>query len=142
MRPGRWRRSSRGTGTGCAAAGISPPRWWTARPGRCGGSQYIEVDQGFRPLRRIESRRARLLSDGAWEAAEGRERVLGETPSVAAFSLPKYRFPETMDGFIEETPPGDDLRAALGVRRGTAAEGVRGGEIYETDLHAKIAYPC
>jgi lipopolysaccharide export system permease protein len=106
------------------------------------GFQYIEVDPDFRPLRRIESRRARLLSDGAWELAEGRERSFGATPSVAAFSLRTYRFPETMDGFIEgETPPEEMTYAQLSGyvgelrRKGYEARG------YATDLHAKIAYP-
>jgi lipopolysaccharide export system permease protein len=106
------------------------------------GFQYIEVDQDFRPLRRIDSRRARLLPDGAWELSEGRERIFGETPSVAAFSLRTYRFPETMDGFIEgETPPEEmtygQLSGYVGElrRKGFDARG------YETDLHAKIAYP-
>jgi lipopolysaccharide export system permease protein len=106
------------------------------------GFQYIEVDPDFRPLRRIESRRARLLPDGAWELAEGRERIFGETPTVATFSLRTYRFPETMDGFIEgETPPEEMTFAQLSGyvgelrRKGYEARG------YETDLHAKIAYP-
>lgn len=106
------------------------------------GFQYIEVDRDFRPVRRIESRRARLLPDGAWELGEGRERTLGETPSVSAFSLRTYRFPETMDGFIEgDTPPEEMTYAQLSGyvgevrRRGYEASG------YETDLHAKISYP-
>ncbi|MFZ2225115.1 MAG: LPS export ABC transporter permease LptG [Candidatus Deferrimicrobium sp.] len=106
------------------------------------GFQYIEVDRNFRPLRRIESRGARLLSDGVWELSEGRERVFGETPSVTAFSLRTYRFPETMDGFIEgETPPEEmtypQLSRYVGElrRKGYEARG------YATDLHAKIAYP-
>ncbi len=106
------------------------------------GFQYIEVDRDFRPLRRIDSRSARLLSDGAWELAEGRERVFGESPSVTAFPLRTYRFPETMDGFIEgETPPAEMTYEQLSGyvrevrRRGYEARG------YETDLHAKIAYP-
>ena len=106
------------------------------------GFQYIEVDPDFRPLRRIESRRARLLPDGAWELAEGKERIFGETPSVAAFSLRTYRFPDTMDGFIEgETPPEEMTYAQLSGyvgelrRKGYEARG------YETDLYAKIAYP-
>ncbi|HEX9850979.1 LPS export ABC transporter permease LptG [Candidatus Deferrimicrobium sp.] len=106
------------------------------------GFQYIEVDSDFRPLRRIESRGARLLPDGAWELAEGRERIFGETPSVAAFPLRTYRFPETMDGFIAgETPPEEMTYAQLSGyvgelrRKGYEAWG------YETDLHAKIAYP-
>ena len=106
------------------------------------GFQYIEVDTDFRPLRRIESREARLLSDGVWELAEGRERVFGETPSVAAFSLRTYRFPDTMDGFIEgETPPEEMTYAQLSGyveelrRKRYETKG------YATDLHAKIAYP-
>jgi lipopolysaccharide export system permease protein len=106
------------------------------------GFQYIEVDREFRPVRRIESRRARLLPDGAWELGEGRERTLGETPSVSAFSLRTYRFPETMDGFIEgDTPPEEMTYAQLSGyvgevrRKGYEASG------YETDLHAKISYP-
>ena len=68
----RWRRSSRGN------------RYWmrgergilsaqvVGRPVPvAAGFQYIEVDPDFRPLRRIESRRARLLSDGAGLRKEG-----------------------------------------------------------------------
>lgn len=107
-----------------------------------GGFQYIEVDADFRPVRRIESRSARLLPGGAWELAEGRERLLGEKPSVAAFAVRTYRFPDTMDGFIEgDTPPEEmtygQLSGYVGElqRKGFEARG------YETDLHAKIAYP-
>jgi lipopolysaccharide export system permease protein len=106
------------------------------------GFQYIEVDRDFRPVRRIESRNARLLADGTWELGEGSERILGETPSVSAFPLRTYRFPETMDGFIEgDTPPEEMTYAQLSRyvgevrRKGFEASG------YETDLHAKISYP-
>jgi lipopolysaccharide export system permease protein len=100
------------------------------------------VDADFRPVRRIESRQARLLPDGAWELGEGRERVLGETPSVAAFSLRTYRFPETMDGFIEgETPPEEMTYGQLSQYvRDIRRKGFEARR-YETDLHAKIAYP-
>ena len=106
------------------------------------GFQYIEVDPDFRPVRRIESRGARLLPDGAWELSEGRERVFGESPSVKAFPLRTYRLPETMDGFIEgETPPEEmtyvQLSGYVGELRRKGYE-TRG---YATDLHAKIAYP-
>jgi lipopolysaccharide export system permease protein len=106
------------------------------------GFLYIEVDGDFRPVRRIESRGARILPDGSWELGEGRERVLGETPSVAAFSLRTYRFPETMDGFIEgDTPPEEMTFAQLsGYVREVRRKGFE-AKRYETDLHAKIAYP-
>jgi lipopolysaccharide export system permease protein len=106
------------------------------------GFQYIEVDRDFRPLRRIDSRNARLLPGGAWELAEGKERIFGETPTVETFPLRTYRFPETMDGFIEgDTPPEEMTYSQLSRyvgelrRKGYEASG------YETDLHAKIAYP-
>src|SRR3972149_3391504 len=54
------------------------------------GFLYIELDGEFQPVRRIESRRARLLPDGAWELGEGGGRLLGGTPSIATFSLPTY----------------------------------------------------
>ena len=106
------------------------------------GFQYIEVDRDFRPVRRIESRTARVLPDGTWELSKGRERVFGKTPSVEAFSLRTYRFPETMDGFIAgETPPEEMTYSQLS---GYIAELRRKGyeaNRYETDLYAKIAYP-
>src|SRR3990170_4048808 len=96
----------------------------------------------FEPVRRIESRRARRLPDGAWELGEGRERILGETPSIATFSLRTYRFPETMDGFIAgDTPPEEMTYAQLsGYVRELRRKGFE-AKRYATDLHAKIAYP-
>jgi len=106
------------------------------------GFQYIEVDRDFQPLRRIESRSARLLPDGTWELGEGRERILGESPSVSAFSLRTFRFPETMDGFIDgETPPDAMTYAQLSGYVGEVRRKGFEASRYETDLHAKIAYP-
>ena len=54
----------------------------------------------------------------------------------------QYRFPETMDGFIEgETPPEEMTYAQLSRYAGELRR--KGFETrgYETDLHAKIAYP-
>jgi len=106
------------------------------------GFQYIEVDRDFRPVRRIESRSARLLPDGTWELGEGRERILVEPPSVSAFSLRTFRFPETMDGFIDgETPPDAMTYAQLSGYVGEVRRKGYDARSYETDLHAKIAYP-
>ncbi len=106
------------------------------------GFQYIEVDRDFHPLRRIESRSARLLPDGAWELAEGRERVFGKTPSLSTFPLRTYQFPETMDGFIEgDTPPEEMTYAQLSGYVGELKKKGYEARGYETDLHAKIAYP-
>jgi len=106
------------------------------------GFQYIEVDPGFRPVRRIEARSARILPNGEWELGDGRERTLGDPPSIESFSLRTYRFPETMDGFLEgETPPEEmtygQLSAYVGEVRRKGYDPTR----YETDLHAKIAWP-
>jgi len=106
------------------------------------GFQYIEVDREFQPLLRVEARAARLLPGGAWELREGRERRLGEGMSVENFDVRTYRFPETIEGFLEgETAPEEMTYARLSryaaeVRR----KGYKAGR-YETDLHAKIAYP-
>ena len=106
------------------------------------GFLYIEVNGDFQPVRRIESRRAQLLPDGEWELGEGKERILGETPSVATFSLRTYRFPETMDGFIAgDTPPEEMTYSQLsGYVRELRRKGFE-TKRYATDLHAKIAYP-
>lgn len=106
------------------------------------GFQYIEVGPDFRPLRRIESRRARILPDGVWELAEGKERVFGDSPSVSEFSLRTFRFPDTLDGFIEgETPTEEMTYSQLSGYVGELRRKGYDAKKYETDLHAKIAYP-
>jgi lipopolysaccharide export system permease protein len=109
---------------------------------RLQGFQYLEVDRELRPVRRVEAREARILPDGAWELRDGRERRLGDEPGVEAFDARTYRFPETVDGFLEgETAPEEMTYSQLSryvaeVRR----KGYEAGR-YETDLHAKISYP-
>ena len=106
------------------------------------GFRYIEVDEDFRPVRRIEARQARLRSDGVWELSDGRVRKLTDPPSVSDFSLREYRFPETLDAFMEgETPPEEMNYFQLsGYVREIRRKGYE-TKRYETDLHSKIAYP-
>jgi lipopolysaccharide export system permease protein len=106
------------------------------------GFQYFELDRDFQPVRRIESRMARLLPDGAWELREGKERRFADGSAVEAFPLRTYRLPETIEGFLEgETPPEEMTYSQISryveeIRR-KGYEAMR----YETDLHAKIVYP-
>ncbi len=106
------------------------------------GFRYFEMDPEFRPVRRIEARTARYLPDGTWDLHDGRERKLTGIPTAEAFSRRTYRFPETIDGFLEgEAPPEEMTYGQLSRyvaelrRKGYEAQG------YETDLHAKIVYP-
>jgi lipopolysaccharide export system permease protein len=106
------------------------------------GFQYFELDREFRPVRRIDARHARLLPDGTWELHDGRERRFGEAAPVAPFDVRTYRFPEKIEGFLSgETPPDEmtygQLSGYVGELRRKGYEAKR----YETDLHAKIAYP-
>jgi lipopolysaccharide export system permease protein len=106
------------------------------------GFLYFEIDPDFRPVRRIEARSATILPDGSWDLHQGEERSLGDTLSVELFQTRIYRFPETIAGFLEgETPPEEMTFSQLS---GYVEELRRKGyeaRRYETDLHAKIAYP-
>jgi len=104
VRPGKLAAQFSGTGTGCAEGGIlsaqvvdAPSRSlqgsstsnWTGSSARCGGSSR------GRPA----SFRWRL------ELREGKERRFADGSVVEAFDLRTYRFPETIEGFLEgETP--------------------------------------
>ncbi|MGE5247073.1 MAG: LPS export ABC transporter permease LptG [Verrucomicrobiota bacterium] len=106
------------------------------------GFLYFEIDPEFRPVRRIEARSATVLPDGTWELHDGEERRLGTTMPVERFATRAYRLPETITGFLEgQTPPEEMTFSQLA---GYVAELHRKGyeaRKYETDLHAKIAYP-
>jgi lipopolysaccharide export system permease protein len=93
-------------------------------------------------VRRVESRNARLLPDGSWELREGKERRFADGSGVERFDLRTYRFPETIEGFLEgETPPEEMTYSQIS--RYVAEVRRKGYEAtrYETDLHAKIVYP-
>jgi lipopolysaccharide export system permease protein len=106
------------------------------------GFLYFEVDREFRPVRRIEARSATILPDGSWELHRGEERRLGATPSVEPFDTRIYRLPETIAGFLEgQTPPEEMTFSQLwGYVEELRRKGYEARR-YETDLHAKIAYP-
>jgi len=106
------------------------------------GFQYLEVDRELLPVRRVEAREARILPDGSWDLREVRDRRFGDTPGLESFAARAYRLPVTIEGFLEgETAPGEMTYLQLS----RYAEEVRrkgyGAGRYETDLHAKIAYP-
>jgi len=140
---------------GKVAAQFSGSRYWMrggggllsaqvvdARARRLQGFQYLEVDSEFRLVRRVEAREARILPDGSWELREGRERRIGGVPDLQAFDVRAYRFPETIEGFLQgETAPEEMTYAQLS--RYTAEVRRKGYDAsrYETDLNAKIAYP-
>ncbi len=106
------------------------------------GFMYFELDPEFRPVRRIEARRAGIRPDGSWELHRGEERILTDPPSTAPFETRTYRFPETIAGFLDgETPPEEMTYSQLS---GYVEELRRKGyeaRRHETDLEAKIAYP-
>lgn len=122
--------------------GILSARIVEGQSGSLKGFLYFEIDPGFRPVRRIEARAATILPDGTWKLHEGEERRLGTSPSVETFDTRVYRLPETIAGFLEgETPPEEMTYSQLS--RYVAELRRKGYEArrYETDLHAKIAYP-
>jgi lipopolysaccharide export system permease protein len=124
------------------AGGILSAQLVDAKSRSLRGFEYFELDPEFQPLRRIEARTARFLADGTWELRNGRERELTGVPAAESFARRVYRFPETIDGFLEgETPPEEMTYGQLSRyvaelrRKGYEAQG------YETDLYAKIVYP-
>jgi LPS export ABC transporter permease LptG len=140
---------------GSVAAQFSGKRYWMrgeggilsaslvdAASGSLHGFLYFEIDPEFRPVRRIEARRAGILPDGSWELHQGEERRLTDPPSVTAFETRTYRIPETIAGFLDgETPPEEMTYSQLS---GYVEELRRKGyeaRRHETDLQAKIAYP-
>jgi lipopolysaccharide export system permease protein len=106
------------------------------------GFLYFEVDREFRPVRRVEARRAVILPDGSWELRDGEERRLGDAPSVERFEVRTYRFPETIAGFLDgETPPEEMTFAELSGYVGELKRKGYDARSHETDLQAKISYP-
>lgn len=106
------------------------------------GVLYFGIDEKFRPARRIEARTAISLEEGAWELRDGSERTLSGTLEKTRFDRRTYRFPETIQAFLDgETPPGEMTYARLAEYVRDARD--RGYDVhrYEVDLHAKFSYP-
>lgn len=106
------------------------------------GFQYLEVDENFRLVRRIDARSATFLKDGKWVLRRGTERRFSGSPEVARFAEREFFFPETLLAFLEgETPPEEMTYAQLSdyIRDSVG----RGYDVrrYEVDLHAKLSYP-
>jgi lipopolysaccharide export system permease protein len=140
---------------GAVAAQFSGNRYWMrgeggilsatlvrAKSRSVEGFLYFEVDREFRPVRRIEARKALILPDNAWELHDGEERRLGDAPSVERFEVRTYRFPETIAGFLDgETPPEEMTFAELSGYVGELKRKGYDARSHETDLQAKISYP-
>lgn len=106
------------------------------------GFQYLEVDEEFRLVRRIDARSATFLSDGKWVLRQGTERRFPGNIEGAPFTEREFFFPETLLAFLEgESPPEEMTYARLSdyIRDSIA----RGYDVrrYEVDLHAKLSYP-
>jgi lipopolysaccharide export system permease protein len=106
------------------------------------GFQYLEVDEDFRLVRRIDARSATFLKDGKWVLRRGTERRFSGNIEVAHFTKREFFFPETLLAFLEgEAPPEEMTYARLSdyIRDSIA----RGYDVrrYEVDLHAKLSYP-
>lgn len=110
--------------------------------GTLSGFLYFEIDGEFRPVRRIEARTATFRGENLWELTEGSERSLTGSLEAVAFRKRSFRFPETIQAFLDgETPPGEMTYEQLsGYVRDSRA---RGYDVhrYEVDLHAKLSYP-
>lgn len=106
------------------------------------GILYFEVDREFRPVRRIEARTALFLGEESWELQDGSERSFTGTPEAQPFRRRSFRFPETIQAFLDgETPPGEMTYAQLSGYVRDSRD--RGYDVhrYEVDLHAKLSYP-
>jgi len=106
------------------------------------GFQYLEVDEDFRLVRRVDARSATFLSDGKWMLRQGTERRFSGNIEAASFTEKEFFLPETLLAFLEgEAPPGEMTYAHLSdyIRDSVA----RGYDVrhYEVDLHAKLSYP-
>lgn len=140
---------------GRAAAQFSSNRYWlrTAdaivsarvvdpKTGLLQGFQYLELDESFRLVRRIDARAAAFLGGTAWLLRDGRTRSFTGTGGTQAFAEQRFDFPATIRGFLQgETTPAEMTWGALA--RYTAEARARGYDVgrYEVDLHAKISYP-
>ncbi|MCL2102460.1 MAG: LPS export ABC transporter permease LptG [Syntrophorhabdaceae bacterium] len=106
------------------------------------GFLYYELDRQFSPSRRIEAREAVILPDGSWELHNGEERRIKDAHQVERFQVRVYRFPETIQGFIEgETPPEEMTFAELLGYVKVIRERGYDARKHETDLHAKLSWP-
>lgn len=142
---------------GKAAAQFSSNRYWLRgedaifsaqvvdpRTGVLQGFQYFEIDNGFRLVRRVDARSARLEGKGRWLLRDGRERLFegAETGSVSAFREREYAFPATIRGFLEqETTPEEMTYARLASYTREARAHGYDVRRYEVDLYAKLSYP-
>jgi lipopolysaccharide export system permease protein len=106
------------------------------------GFQYLEVDEDFRLVRRIDARSATYREDGIWVLRGGTERKFSETFEAIPFGEKEYSFPESLLAFLEgETAPEEMNYGQLSdyIRDSVT----RGYDVrrYEVDLHAKLSYP-
>jgi lipopolysaccharide export system permease protein len=106
------------------------------------GFQYLEVDEDFRLVRRIDARSATFREDGKWVLRDGMERGFPERFEATLFEEREYSFPEGILEFLEgETAPEE---MTYGQLSGYIHDSVtRGYDVrhYEVDLHAKLSYP-
>lgn len=140
---------------GAVAAQFSGKRYWMRGEGgilsatlvdtqskSLSGFLYFELDREFRPVRRVEARRAVILPDGSWELEDGEERRLGDASTVERFRSRAFRFPETIAGFLDgETPPEEMTFAELSDYVQELRKKGYEARRHETDLQAKISYP-
>jgi len=136
-------------------AQFSLNRYWVRGPGgilsaqvvdpggrTLSGILYFEIDEAFRPVRRIEARTAIYREEGDWELVGGSDRPLSGTLEATSFGRRTYRFPETIQAFLDgETPPGEMTYTRLAEYVRDSRD--RGYDVhrYEVDLHAKLSYP-
>jgi lipopolysaccharide export system permease protein len=106
------------------------------------GFQYLELDEDFRLVRRIDARSATYREDGIWVLRGGTERKFFETFVATTFGEREYPLPESLLAFLEgETAPEE---MTYGQLSGYIRDSVtRGYDVrrYEVDLHAKLSYP-
>lgn len=140
---------------GKIAAQFSLNRYWVRGPGgilsaqvvdpggqTLSGVLYFEIDGQFRPVRRIEARTARSRGEGLWDLTDGSERTLTEDLEAKPFRMRSFRFPETIQAFLDgETPPGEMTYSRLSGYVRDSRD--RGYDVhrYEVDLDAKLSYP-
>lgn len=106
------------------------------------GFQYLELDEEFRLVRRIDARSATYRKEGFWVLRQGTERDFSGDSGVAHFAEKEFVIPESFLPFlVGETPPEEMTYAQLsGYIRDSVA---RGYDVrrHEVDLHAKLSYP-
>lgn len=140
---------------GKVAAQFSLNRYWIRSPGgilsaqvvdpadrTLNGFQYLEIDEEFRALRRIEARTASDLGEGRWRLTDGSVRVFAGDAQAVRFEAGEFELPATIQSFLDgEAPPGEMTYGQLSeyVRDSLA----RGYDVsrHEVDMHAKLSYP-